>query len=199
MVRNAPDGMRELTKLQWGMQTPPERVMGKGDYGTTNVRRPNFGHWRRWRGVEHRCIVAATSFAEPSPTPGDKDPATGIQRAYWFALDESRRLFFFAGIWAAWHGIRRVKDGPKDYELYGFLTTEPNGIVKPIHEKAMPVILTTKEEVETWLAAPYELQRPLPDGITTTSRADPGCRPEASSSMRGGADWRGQCSLQGSG
>lgn len=64
-----------------------------------------------------------------------------------------------------------MKDGPKVYELYGFLTTEPNGVVKPIHGKAMPVILTTNEEVEAWLTAPSEeavkLQRPLPDNLTT--------------------------------
>jgi hypothetical protein len=30
--------------------------------------------------------------------------------------------------------------------LYGFLTTVPNGVVGPIHPKAMPVILTTREE-----------------------------------------------------
>jgi putative SOS response-associated peptidase YedK len=39
--------------------------------------------------------------------------------------------------------------------------------VAPIHPKAMPVILTTAEEVDLWLAADapkaLELQRPLPD------------------------------------
>jgi putative SOS response-associated peptidase YedK len=40
--------------------------------------------------------------------------------------------------------------------------------VAPIHPKAMPVILTTTEEVETWMTAPtpeaLKLQRALPDG-----------------------------------
>jgi putative SOS response-associated peptidase YedK len=51
---------------------------------------------------------------------------------------------------------------------YAFLTTEPNAEVGAIHPKAMPVILTTPDEVEAWLTASpddaLKLQRPLPDG-----------------------------------
>jgi putative SOS response-associated peptidase YedK len=53
------------------------------------------------------------------------------------------------------------------HELFGFLTTEANAVVAPIHPKAMPVILTTPDEVSLWLLADaskaLELQRPLPD------------------------------------
>jgi putative SOS response-associated peptidase YedK len=31
------------------------------------------------------------------------------------------------------------------------MTTEPNGIVEPVHEQAMPVMLMTAEDVERWL------------------------------------------------
>ena len=53
------------------------------------------------------------------------------------------------------------------HELFGFLTTEANAVVAPIHPKAMPVILTTPAEVDQWLSADCAdalvLQRPLPD------------------------------------
>jgi len=47
------------------------------------------------------------------------------------------------------------------------LTTAPDGVVKPVHERAMPVILRTREEIDAWMNGPrqvaLELQRPLSD------------------------------------
>ncbi len=41
---------------------------------------------------------------------------------------------------------------PGDHELFGFLTTEANAIVAPIHPKGIPVILTSPEEVDRGLS-----------------------------------------------
>ena len=66
--------------------------------------------------------------------------------------------------------MRGPKSAPVEgeHQLFGFLTTEANAIVVPIHPKAMPVILTTPEEFDCWLEADtvdaLSLQRPLPDG-----------------------------------
>ena len=63
-----------------------------------------------------------------------------------------RPFFAFADIGRLAGGCG-PKSAPVDgeHELFGFLTTEANAIVAPIHPKAMPVILTTPEEVERWL------------------------------------------------
>ena len=171
IVRNAPDGSRELTMARWGLPSPFAITKGRNrDPGVTNIRNVSSPHWRRRLGVESRCVVPFTSFAENELQPDGSRPTV------WFALNESRPLAFFAGIWTRWPSVRKVKEGETTNDLFAFLTTEPNALIAPIHPKAMPVILTTQAEVDAWMTAPareaLELQRPLPDNALRSSLAD---------------------------
>ena len=176
VVRNTPEG-RELARLTWGMPTPPQFLKSRDapDTGVTNIRNTQSPHWRRWLGVEHRCLVPATAFSEYGQRP---DPVTKRKPLHWFALDESRPLFFFAGIWTPWHGTRGSMKTPRpgEHQLFAFLTCAPNAVVGAIHPKAMPVILTQADEIETWMTADWAearaLQRPPPDDALIVLPAD---------------------------
>jgi putative SOS response-associated peptidase YedK len=150
VVRAAKDGAREMLSMRWGLPPPQS-----GLRPVTNIRNLDSAWWRPWLEPRWRCLVPATSFCEWTDT-RPKVP-------HWFALGPERPLFAFAGIWHPWTGERKKERG--EHLLFGFLTTEPNAVVRPVHAKAMPVMLTTPEEWETWLRAPVDevlaLQQPL--------------------------------------
>ena len=165
VVRQTDKG-RELIKMRWGFPSPPIY----GGRPVVNVRNAKSNYWKPWLKPEYRCLVPATSFCEYT----DKiNPKTKRKTPTWFALSDKRPIFFFAGIWRPWKGTRGTKADPVegDHLLYSFLTTDPDKVVKTVHTKAMPVILTTAQERETWLTASIadalKLQRPLQDKLLT--------------------------------
>jgi putative SOS response-associated peptidase YedK len=161
VVRTTPDGGLELLMMRWGFPSPTN---AQAPF-VTNVRNTKSHWWSRWLRPEYRCLVPATSFCEWT----DSRPKV----TNWFALDEARSLFFFAGVWRPWTGTRgTVRDRVTgEHLLFSFLTTEPNAEVKSVHQKAMPVLLLTKDERETWMTAlsaeALGLQRSAPDGSLT--------------------------------
>lgn len=162
VIRRSPATSKlEIVMMRWGFEPPPgerEKV--------TNARNLGAPFWQEYKGVESRCLVPATSFAEWSPQP---NPETGKKETVWFALNGNRTPFMFAGFWRSWTGTRGTKKAPVegDHLLYTFLTTKPNETVRPIHHKSMPVILKEPEEWHDWLTLPWDqakaMQRPLPD------------------------------------
>lgn len=161
ILRNAPDDKIELTMARWGFPPiPGERAP------ITNIRNLKSRWWaqanREWIvEAQYRCLVPFTAFAEP------------VVNSTWFEVP-NREVIFFAGVWRPWRGERlaaqpgekrRVRE-ERDWMLYAFLTTDANAVVRPVHEKAMPVILTEPAELIEWLGggeASLRLQRPLAD------------------------------------
>jgi putative SOS response-associated peptidase YedK len=166
------DGKRQMANMRWGFPGPPNA----GNRPVVNVRNTASGFWKPWLKPEQRALIPATSFSEWT----DSTPKV-IQ---WFALSDDRPLFAFAGIWRKWTGERgTVKDRVSgEHILFSFLTTDAGDDVRPIHSKAMPVILRTEEEWSAWLEAPVaealSMQRPLPGGsikiVASGERKDAG-------------------------
>jgi putative SOS response-associated peptidase YedK len=126
VIRNTDHGT-ELVTMRWSMPPPP-RTPGAP---VINVRNTSSPLWRAWLKPENRCLVPTNSFAEYSPEP---NPETKKKDVVWFALDESRPLFCFGGIWTTFNGDRDTKSKPTPgpHQVYGFLTTAPNVVVEPI-------------------------------------------------------------------
>ncbi len=97
---------RTLTMMRWGIPGPK----AFGEHPVTNVRNTASPHWRPWLKPAYRCLVPVASFSEYADTKPRKTPV-------WFALDDDRPLFAFAGIWRPGRACaarrRRIRTGSK--------------------------------------------------------------------------------------
>ena len=172
IVRIDGNGERELVRARWGWDRTRRGWI-------TNARNLD----RSWNVIgnpRHRCLVPATAFAEYHPEatiPGTR--GRPVKAAAWFRLaggTQERPPFAFPGFWRQWDwksgGLRRKSDAElarTNARLLAmvFLTCAANNVVRPVHPSAMPVVLHTQEDWETWLVGSAdeaaELQRPLPD------------------------------------
>ena len=148
VLKNGESGGLEWTKMRWGLPGPPQF----GSAPVTNIRNIKSAHWRPLLGPAHRCLVPFTAFSEYD----DASPK-GAKVIRWFAPPE-RGMLYFAGVCGEWYGDYGSKKEPNvgTHQLFSFLTTEANDIVRPVHAKAMPVILRTETECDEWLKAPAD-------------------------------------------
>jgi putative SOS response-associated peptidase YedK len=137
VVRNTDTG-RELSMMRWGMPPPPRT----GGPPVTNIRKTSSPHWRGWLKPENRCLVPANSFAEYAPEP---NPETKKKDVVWFALNDDRPLFAFAGIWTMFNGDRGTKSKPvaASFRLHRTVPALEGGAasVRPqwVHEARRPL------------------------------------------------------------
>ena len=111
VVRGGDGGARTMEMMRWGFPPAP----GLGTRPVTNVRNTASAYWRAWLKPEFRCLVPATSFSEYT----DSQPKV----PHWFALDEERTPFAFAGIWRPWTGTRKGAAG--EHLLFAFPPPRP--------------------------------------------------------------------------
>lgn len=138
IVRLAGDGQRVWRSARWGLIPSWAKDPSIGNRminarAETAADKPAFRTAIRRR----RCLVPADGFFEWRRTADGKQP--------YHIRFADRRTFAFAGLWERW----RQPDGDA-LDSYTILTTTPNEVVAPIHDR-MPVILTPAVWRE-WLA-----------------------------------------------
>ena len=96
--------------------------------------------WARKPMPRADVVVLRVRGDEPPKTPKWYNRREPLARRFRWDLDR-----------VEWHSRHEQTRSRASILLYGFLTTVPNGVVAPIHPKAMPVTLTTKEECDVWI------------------------------------------------
>jgi putative SOS response-associated peptidase YedK len=139
VARHPGDGEIKTVEARWWCQWD-NTFKWEAKYPMFNARVDTMRQRKVWPDLLEkgkRCLMPVDSFYE-WPVKGKGQPPVEI-------FVEGREPFALAGLWSTWHD-----NGEPRYSFATF-TCEPNEFMKPLHEKAMPVILTSIEEQKLWL------------------------------------------------
>jgi putative SOS response-associated peptidase YedK len=149
-------GRRSLASVKWGLV--PRESLG-GERGLINARAETA--WEKPSFTEafahRRCLIPATGFYEWQKI----DPK---RRQPWLIRLASGQVFAFAGLW-------EPPVAPATTPTCTILTTEPNEVARPIHDR-MPVILD-----------PADYARWLDPAVTIPAEVRPLLRPFPAAAM----------------
>jgi putative SOS response-associated peptidase YedK len=155
-----PGAKRRLDFLRWGLVPAWAEDPSIGNRminarAETAAEKPSFKRSLQ----KQRCLVLADGFYE-----WRKDGK--VKQPIWIHRSDGRP-FAFAGLWANWRPRGAPREEPA-LETFTILTTTPNDLMKPIHDR-MPVILAP-EDFGLWLdpkvvdpAQVTPLLRPAPE------------------------------------
>ncbi len=152
-------GQRRLELFRWGLIPFWADDKGIGSRminarAETVDSKPSFRAAFKYR----RCLIPADGFYEwQAQNGGPKIPM--------YFRREDEKPFAFAGLWEEWN-----KDG-EIVRSYTIITTQPNDIVRPIHNR-MPAILPP-EAYECWLNTPPEDAKALKPILLELFPSDP--------------------------
>ena len=136
VIRKGSSGGMEEADLRWGLipswaKDPKIGVQCINARAETISEKPSF----REAFQKRRCLVPADGFWEWE--------TVGKKKIPWKFTRPDGEEFCMAGLWECW------MDEGKPVETFTIITTSPNGLVSPLHDR-MPLILTP-EAGKAWL------------------------------------------------
>jgi putative SOS response-associated peptidase YedK len=172
------EGPRTIEMMRWGLVPPWAEDLSVGARWI-NARAETAAASKVFRDAmrRRRCLVLADGFYEWAGASQNKMP--------FLFHRPGRAAFAMGGIWERWHG-------PDDVWINSFaiLTTRPNALVSPIHDR-MPVVIAPADYAR-WLAsdeldadgiedllAPWEpgdwKAQPVSTHVNKVTNDDPAC------------------------
>lgn len=154
-------GERVLALMKWGL-IPYWSKTSKANFSSINARSDKLessGAWREpWK--HRRCLIPANFFYEWEPLTKEEEKKKVTKP--WAVSLSDEGPFAFGGIWDYW----RDKETGNGFESFSIITTDPNEVLEPFHNRC-PLIIEPKD-YERWLAPsepshlPIDLVRTYP-------------------------------------